>query len=29
MSKFSLHNQLVGIPFQGMEFVHFSKGGGL
>ena len=29
MSKFSLHNQFVEIPFQGMEFVHFSTCGGL
>ena len=28
MSKFSLHNQLVEIPFQGMEFVRFSTCGG-
>ena len=29
MSKFSLHNQFVEIPFQGMEFVHFSTCSGL
>ena len=29
MSKFSLQNQFVEIPFQGMEFVHFFTCGGL
>lgn len=29
MSRFSLHNQLVEIPLQGMEFVRFSICGGL
>jgi hypothetical protein len=29
MSEFSLHNQFVEIPCQGMEFVHFYTCGGL
>ena len=28
MSKFSLHNQLVEIPLQGMEFIRFFTCGG-